>query len=271
MKTVFSALVTLAVLVLASVGVYAQDATATPEPKNTPTSCTVSTQEARVVRVRVGPGENRTSVTFLPDHVEVVVSGQAEDDAGNLWYQVDKEVAAPGRAINEAWVLAEEVETSGACAAIADAAAPPIIPIIQRPTPSADGTDSAGETAATNIMPNAGSWTLGWGPSITFSCPGQTSETVSTRDYVSAADMQWTSELTNMGISIYPFMFHDTLMRDMGNGTYQGELFFFDDTGEMVTSTVYIDAIVSPNQMAGRTITSAFECTTTFTWTANHN
>ena len=81
MKTIFSTFLVFAVLVLASVGVYAQDDAAEETPTSE-VSCTASTPDARTVNVRVGPGENRTSVAFLPANVDVAVTGQAEDDDG---------------------------------------------------------------------------------------------------------------------------------------------------------------------------------------------
>ena len=90
-------------------------------------ACIVSTEASDTVRVRVGPGENRTSVSFLPANEEFTPLGQATDDDGNVWFQLDKEQAAPGRSINEAWVAAEELDTTGDCSVVGEAAAPPII------------------------------------------------------------------------------------------------------------------------------------------------
>lgn len=92
-------------------------------------ACVISTDSADTARVRVGPGENRTSVSFLAAGQDFVVLGSFEDDAGGIWYQLDKEEAAPGRAINEAWVAASDVDSTGDCENIAEADAPPIIPI----------------------------------------------------------------------------------------------------------------------------------------------
>jgi hypothetical protein len=277
MKTIFSRFAVLVVLAFSAIGAYAQDdakgeMTATPEK-----SCTVSTADARIVQVRVGPGENRTSVTFLPADIEVEVTGQTADDNDNLWYQVDKEVAAPGRAINEAWVLAETVITSGSCDDVTDTAAPPIIPIITRPTPAASEADSeaSGDSdepaPATDIKPNDGLWTLSWGPTITFYCPNTGSETVPTIDYFGASNMHIPTQVINITHETYlGFIFFDTPLTPTGNGAYQGDVYFVDDEG-LLPSTVYVDAINTPNQMVGRIYTSDGTCSGTFTYIANHN
>jgi transforming growth factor-beta-induced protein len=83
-----------------------------------PPLCFAST-EAENVGVRVGPGENRSRVSFFPLEVKAPVTGQFTDEAGTVWYQVDKDVAAPGKQIREAWVLSTDVTTAGSgCAAL---------------------------------------------------------------------------------------------------------------------------------------------------------
>lgn len=57
--------------------------------EESPANCTVSTDQARTVRVRVGFGENRTVVTFLPIDTEFAVVGQNTDDSGATWYALD--------------------------------------------------------------------------------------------------------------------------------------------------------------------------------------
>ena len=278
MKTILSYVVLFVLLAASAVGIYAQETT-TPTPVDDEPTCAVSTPDARTVNVHVGPGENRTSVTFLPANVDIAVTGQSEDDDGNLWYQVDKETAAPGRAINEAWVLAEAVETEGECEEIADAIAPPIIPIIQRPTPSPSGdtdapeTDSADAAVATNIMPNGGSWTLGWGATTSVSCESEgLASVVPTTELFPASDMVLAVDLFYVSRDDYfAFGFFGTPMIEQGNGTYRGEVIFIDDTGYAFPGTIYIDSVVNPNQVVGRFIVEEDVCTGTFTYVANHN
>lgn len=277
MKTIFSILTIFVILVLSATGVFAQDTSTGEEASSSETICTILTEEARTVRVRVGPGENRTSVTFLPADVDIEVTGQTKDDNGNLWYQVDKETAAPERAINEAWVSATEVETSGSCDDIADTTAPPIIPIIAQPPPAsasdlgADDTDSDSEeeTTALGTMPNGGLWTVTWGPSVTVNCTDSGRETVAAVDFVGTG---LTTEVIEFGYGQpIPFIFLGARLRNAGNDTYWGETYYTDDDGNTYRTTVYVDAVVTRHQMVGRFISSNDTCTATLTYVANYN
>ena len=149
-------------------------------------ACIISTSETGTVQVRVGPGNNRSSVAFLPANQDFEPLGQAVDDDGNVWYQLDKETAAPGRAINEAWVAAEQVDTAGDCSAVDEAAAPPIIPIIPAAPPPANtgggdagdtGDSTGGDAPATdpNTLPGSGTYTLTLNSTSNVSCAGTTS------------------------------------------------------------------------------------------------
>ena len=110
-----------------------------PPSPSTGELCSISAESADSARVRVGPGENRTSVTFLPAGQNFPVLGIFEDEDGNTWFQLDKEEAAPGRAINEAWVAATDVDSTGDCDNIAETDAPPIIPISSNQTANTGG------------------------------------------------------------------------------------------------------------------------------------
>src|SRR5262245_10936828 len=108
--------------------------TETPSSENTPevtetTPCTVSTDEANTVRLRVGPGANRTSFAFLPADEAFAVLGKAQDDDGGLWWKVDRQEVAPKKSAAEAWVSDEDVTKAGDCDAVQDVNVPPIIPI----------------------------------------------------------------------------------------------------------------------------------------------
>lgn len=156
-------------------------------------ACIVRTNQADTVRVRVGPGNNRTSVTFLPANQDFEPLGQATDDDGNVWYQLDKEEAAAGRAINEAWVAADELLTSGDCSAVGESAAPPIIPIISAPAAAApsdtsDGGDTdtsdSGDTGATETgtLPLSGTYTFSYSGDSHVSCEGTRSVVISSNE-----------------------------------------------------------------------------------------
>ena len=141
-------------------------------------SCFISTDQARTVRVRVGYGENRTSVTMLASNVDFEVKGQNADDNDLVWYALDKEEAAPGKSItgDVAWVAGNEVDAEGDCNAVPTIDASGIIPIRQdppTPAPSDDtevteedtGTDTTTETvdqpvvdASGAFIPSQGDW-----------------------------------------------------------------------------------------------------------------
>ncbi len=91
--------------------------------------CVVWTDAAETVRVRVGPGTNRSSVAYLPVDDAFAPLGQAADDDGAVWYQLDPALAAPDRLMNEAWVASADVGSAFTCAAVSEAEAPPLIPI----------------------------------------------------------------------------------------------------------------------------------------------
>lgn len=127
--------------------------TATRAPTATPAPCTVYAEDADVVEVRVGPGLHRTSVTFLPPDTQFLVLGRTEDSSGAVWYQLDKEQAAPGKLITEAWVASEDVVASAGCDAVAEVSAPPIVPIQQgRPTTAPSGGNNNNNTNAPAIQ-----------------------------------------------------------------------------------------------------------------------
>jgi hypothetical protein len=69
------------------------------------------------------------------------VLGQATDNAGNAWYKLDKDQAAPNTAANEIWVAAADVSENGDCASVGGAAAPPVIPGASAPPPAPPASD----------------------------------------------------------------------------------------------------------------------------------
>ena len=78
--------------------------------------------------VRVGPGFNRGVFTFLPTNQDFSVIGQSTDSDGNLWYELDKTQLPGGNEVNGMWVLASDVQASGACGSVPIATPPPLIP-----------------------------------------------------------------------------------------------------------------------------------------------
>lgn len=158
----------------------APGSSATDSDTETATSteaCIISTADSNTVQIRVGPGLNRTVIAFLPALVDFEALGQTTDDAGNVWFRVPQEEVAPTKAVNETWVAADDVDQSGDCVNVVDAAAPPIIPIRQAQPTAVPQTDTAtdssgGETtqpdapvgdtvdASGAIIPEQGTWFL---------------------------------------------------------------------------------------------------------------
>lgn len=105
----------------------AATSTFTPAPQ----PCTVSTSTANSVSVHVGPGNNRSSITWLPANRQIRVLGYASASDGSLWWKVDKSQVAPQSSANETWVAQSEVRTSGSCdlSAVGSVAPPPIVRI----------------------------------------------------------------------------------------------------------------------------------------------
>lgn len=112
--------------------------------------CTISTDQARTVRVRVGYGENRTSITMLKADTDFEVLGQNTDDNDAVWYALDKEQAATGKSIqgDVAWVADAEIDATGACDAVAIMDASGIIPIVVVPTPAVEEASNMEVTPA---------------------------------------------------------------------------------------------------------------------------
>lgn len=137
-------------------------------------SCTVRTDTANTIQLRVGPGENRTVFAFLPANTAFTPLGQTEADDGSLWFQLDRETVAPQSAASEAWVAVDDVETTGDCAAVRDASAPPIVPItaVQPAASSNDSgsTDNGSANTQGSIAPASGTWTITYGSTGKGSC-----------------------------------------------------------------------------------------------------
>jgi hypothetical protein len=223
------------------------------------------------VALRVGPGFNRTSIAFLPDGEDFDVLGQSTDDESNLWYQLDKAQAAPNTSANEIWVLSDEAASQGDCAAVQDADAPPIVPIIQAPAgggSSEGGSQGGGDPGA---APVGGGWTISFARTSNASCAGTENFVINTSevwedwsesDFVTAASLSFTgSGFVFDGI---PFT------RRQGN-TYIGTWSFADGANTQMYATVVSSTLIT-GQMVGNVTTSdgtACSVSTDFSLTAN--
>lgn len=121
--------------------------------------CLIGTDQPRTVLVRIGYGENRTSVTTLAVDTEFEALGQNTDDSNNLWFALDKEIAAPGKSIrgDVAWVAAATVETIGDCDQLTLVPASGLLPIAPQLATN-DSTaiaDNASADTSSNTEPEA--------------------------------------------------------------------------------------------------------------------
>jgi hypothetical protein len=95
--------------------------------------CTVRTDQ-RDINLRVGPGDNRGIFTTLPLNQEINVIGQATDDQGKVWWEIDKTQIPGHEQVNSLWVAQSDVQASGECSQVPVATPPPLIPGVT-PTP----------------------------------------------------------------------------------------------------------------------------------------
>jgi hypothetical protein len=147
-------------------------------------TCTVRASNADAGQLRVGPGENRSAIAFLPANTSVTVTGRIELDDGSVWYQLDKAEAAPqGTAASELWVNAENVSATGDCDTVGETNAPPVIPIsVAPPAATAAPGEPQQPPAQAGALPAAGVWTIVLNPVTNASCLGYDNIQVNTAD-----------------------------------------------------------------------------------------
>ena len=87
------------------------------------------------VRVHVGPGRERGVFGYLTPGTEYIVTGQAVDAAGNVWWQIDKTQFPGHEEVISLWVAQGDVIAVGDCSQVPDGDIPPVIP---------DGEESPG-------------------------------------------------------------------------------------------------------------------------------
>lgn len=124
-------------------------------------ACTISTSIANSVEVRVGPGTNRTTFTYLPADEQFTVLGKAQAVDESLWWQLDRQAVAPKKLAAQAWVLQSDVGAEGNCDIVSDVNAPSLIPIVTaQPQPAAQPTQGAGVTASNTASISTGTQPL---------------------------------------------------------------------------------------------------------------
>ena len=91
------------------------DASAESTSASSENTCYVSTQEVGYVRVRVGPGTDRTILGALPAYENFEAFAQAVDSTGGVWYELDPEAVFPDSYASAAWVASWVVDSQGDC------------------------------------------------------------------------------------------------------------------------------------------------------------
>lgn len=207
-------------------------------------TCTVSVDEANTATLRVGPGENRSAVAFLPADGEYEVTGAFTADDGSEWFQLDKSEAAPNSAANEVWVARDDVDENGDCNNVGTTDAPPIIPGNSlSPPPPAGATAAPG--GVTGTVPQAGRWTFSYAATGNGSCQGGRNTPFSTIELGESLTQVYTVGVQQGGQQITIGL--DLLTRS-GNG-YFGTF----DFGDGFNAQIYITD-VSAITMRGQTI-----------------
>ncbi len=137
-------------------------------------TCTVGVTTRDTARLRVGPGENRTAIAFLPIGDGYTVNGRFVDDDGGVWYQLNKDEAAPQSAASEIWVSADEVDEEGDCDNVGDTSAPPIVPIVPGAPPAGGGgSEPPPPGVITGVVPLGGFYRITFlSAMIDASCQG---------------------------------------------------------------------------------------------------
>ncbi len=232
--------------------------------------CTVSTDAADTVRVRVGPGENRTSIAFLPTGQDFIVQGKATADDDSLWYKLDKAEVAPNKAVNEVWVAVAEVESVGNCDAVVDVNAPPIVPIINAPPPTAapsGETQSGGETQPSTTSggttPQSGSWTLSLNAVTNASCTGISNVSFPTSEVYGVMSVR-----VNISISGDSLRLNDAVLSRTGPNSFQGSVtlapgLYVTIVTVVQSPTLITGAIVEGFTLEGRSCNASTDFTMT--------
>lgn len=230
------------------------DSTGENESEETASAtCFVSVDTRDTARLRVGPGENRTSVAFLAVDEDFQVEGRIVLDDDSVWFKLNKDEAAPGRAVNEIWVAEADVETDGDCENIADASAPPVIPVTPRTTggdnngggndDNAGGNDDSGTETEVGQVPNNGRWTLTLDGTTNASCTGSANISFPTTDIY--FQTVYTNSLT-VAADQRSFAWADGVYNILQPGSYNGSF----DFGGGNNAQMRVD-VQNPNFMTG--------------------
>jgi hypothetical protein len=166
---------------------------------NTVDSCEVDADDG--IALHVGPGSNRATFGYLQNAGTFTAIAQSE--AGGVWYQLDKEDAAPNATAAEIWVSADDVDAEAACddLEMVEASAPVVRTTGGGSTGGNTGGNSGGSTGSNtnngggnnnppaggsgNPIPSSGTWTLSLAATTNASCEGTENVAFPTTDLFS--------------------------------------------------------------------------------------
>jgi len=225
--------------------------------------CLVSTDSRDTARLRVGPGENRSSVAFLPAGDNFEVQGQFVDDDSNIWYRLDKEAAAPQSAASEIWVAQADVNETGDCESVVDASAPPVVPITNNPPPntnSGEDTNSS-DTNSGGVAPAGGVWTVNLNSEADASCAGTGNLRLATTEVFSP--VTFPAAIAVSGSTM--FFDGSPFSRTSGN-TYFGSIEISNGNAQLTLTVVNANLITG--QMVANAVFDGRACSTTIGLTA---
>lgn len=122
--------------------------------------CEISTTRSDV-RIHVGPGRLRNVFDYLTPGQAYTVTGQAADDEGNMWWQLDKTQIPGHEAAVSLWVAQLDVVATELCGQMPMVEAPPVIPDGQTMLPQGQwgpcgSCDTCGHTANECVTSPAG-------------------------------------------------------------------------------------------------------------------
>lgn len=193
--------------------------------------CTVRADAADSAQLRVGPGTNRGTISFLPEDIDVTATGRIELDDGSVWYQLDLNEAAPnGTAAAELWVFEEDVTLSGDCENVGDTDAPPIIRAAPQTVtqPQGDGSTPPQTINATLtpglLQAQPGSWTVRINPVLNASCGGENAPLSSAEVY---GELTYTFSLSIISADLMVFG-GDLYTRYPGSNSFDGMFTYAD-------------------------------------------
>jgi hypothetical protein len=221
--------------------------------------CTVTTSADNAVHIRVGPGTNRTSFAFLPADTDFTVLGKATDKSGGIWWKLDKETVAPGKSAAEAWVSADDVDSSGDCEAVVDVNAPPVIPIVGGGSPPISG-GGGGDTSG-GAEPGSGSWTVTYAPTAPGSCAGGSTVNI---------PLDYPPERASVSGGGSSMTFDGDVFSRISAGVYQGLYSAPDGTSVLATLRVASTTLMSIEYIYNFQIDGT-PCSITVNGTVSHN